>query len=53
MPELHMEFAKKQGCDQKELTDIIKCLQDKPASELMKGLQMFDECNSKNIKMLT
>ena len=48
--DIHQEFALRMGCPLKKETDIeasVKCLQEKSVSDLMNGLKIFDQCNSK------
>ena len=48
--DIHQEFASRMGCPLKKETDIevsVKCLQEKSVSDLMNGLKIFDQCNSK------
>ena len=48
--DIHQEFASRMGCPLKKETDMevsVKCLQEKSVSDLMNGLKIFDQCNSK------
>ena len=48
--DIHQEFASRMGCPLKKETDIensVKCLQEKSVTDLMNGLKIFDQCNSK------
>ncbi len=49
MIDIHKEFSLKMGCPfvSNDIESTVKCLQDKPVQDLMKGLKMFDQCNSK------
>ena len=50
--DIHKEFSMKMGCPfhKNDPESTVKCLQEKPVVDLMKGLQMFDQCNSKCLK---
>ena len=48
--DIHQEFASRMGCPLKKEIDIensVKCLQEKSVTDLMNGLKIFDQCNSK------
>ena len=47
IPEIHKEFVKNVGCRH---PDVIKCLQQKSAKDLMANFQLRDECNCKYLK---
>ena len=47
LPGLHQEYVKQMDC-KADMTDTLKCLQEKSVEDLMGKSHMFDECNSKH-----
>ena len=49
LPGLHQEFVKEMNCEinTADMSNTVKCLQEKSAEDLMRKSHMFDECNSK------